>query len=258
MALVIGGEDVAAAWHHQLRGEETSERACRGIPRKNACCTVFERVYLACWTVSLLPPIADFGMTGPTRWADESRKPAIGIKRKSTCIRKASSTRNLRNEFLRSCGFALCYKESRVFFTEAQHCKEGNDEMRSPPLCSTQKRQTARPYAIVPFVPFLALFHGQQVQLNTFWGKCNDGIAADAKLGYQVPRLWFPHARPGQAGAHTEERAPASAGVSMPEPRPRPSGGADLPIGSDAVVQEYQQMQAFRAYRSGHDSVFSG
>lgn len=78
-----------------------------------------------------------------------------------------------------------------------------------------------------------------------------DVIAADAKLGYQIPRLWFPHARPGQAGSHTEDRMPASAGVSMPPPRPRPTGGADRPIGSDAVVQEYQQMQAFRAYRQG-------
>lgn len=86
-------------------------------------------------------------------------------------------------------------------------------------------------------------------QFNTSWGQDNDGIAADAKLGYQSPRLWFPHPKPGQAGAHLEERAPASAGVAMPEPRPRASGGADLPIGSDGVVQEYQQMQAYRAYR---------
>lgn len=39
----------------------------------------------------------------------------------------------------------------------------------------------------------------------------------------------------------------------MPAPRPRASGGADLPIGSDAVVQEYQQMQTFRAYRYGRE-----
>lgn len=86
-------------------------------------------------------------------------------------------------------------------------------------------------------------------QFNTSWGRDNDGIAADAKLGYQIPRLWFPHPKPGQAGVHLEELAPASAGVAMPEPRPRASGGADLPIGSDGVVQEYQQMQAYQAYR---------
>lgn len=86
-------------------------------------------------------------------------------------------------------------------------------------------------------------------QLSTSWGRDNDGIAADGKLGFQVPRLWFPHEKPGQAGALSEERAPASAGVAMPAPRPRASGGADLPIGSDAVVHEYLQMQAFRAYR---------
>lgn len=88
-----------------------------------------------------------------------------------------------------------------------------------------------------------------KTQSSAYWGRDNDGIAADAKLGYQVPRLWFPHSKPGQAGVHLEERAPATAGVAMPEPRPRASGGADLPIGSDGVVQEYQQMQAFRAYR---------
>eukprot|EP00903_Cladosiphon_okamuranus_P016531 g15251.t1 len=87
-----------------------------------------------------------------------------------------------------------------------------------------------------------------QEQFTTSWGRDIDGIALDSKLGYQIPRLWFPHPKPGQAGAHLEERAPASAGVAMPEPRPRASGGADLPIGSDGVVQEYHQMQAYRAY----------
>lgn len=74
-------------------------------------------------------------------------------------------------------------------------------------------------------------------------------IAADAKLGYQIPRLWFPQAHPGQARGPGEEWEPASAGVSMPQSRARPFGGANRPIGSDVVVQEYQWMQAFRAYR---------
>lgn len=89
----------------------------------------------------------------------------------------------------------------------------------------------------------------ENTQSSAYWGRDNDGIAVDAKLGYQIPRLWFPHSKPGQAGVHLEEQAPASAGVAMPEPRPQVFGGGDLPIASDGVVQEYQQMQAFRAYR---------
>ncbi|CAN0140846.1 unnamed protein product, partial [Scytosiphon promiscuus] len=121
----------------------------------------------------------------------------------------------------------------------------------SPPAITLATGKTSERFRTQPPVRQAVIFGSDLVreeEFDAFWGKGDDGIAVDAKLGYQVPRLWFPHARPGQAGAHIEERAPASAGVSMPEPRPKASGGADLPIGSDAVVQEYQQMQAFRAY----------
>lgn len=82
----------------------------------------------------------------------------------------------------------------------------------------------------------------------------NNVIAADTNLGYQIPRLWFPHAQPGQGGGGWAEGAPISAGVSMPEPRAHVSQGVDRQIGSDAVVQEYNQMQAFRAYRYCYDT----
>ena len=85
------------------------------------------------------------------------------------------------------------------------------------------------------------------------WDK-NNVIAADTNLGYQIPRLWFPHAQPGQGGGGWAEGAPISAGVSMPEPRAHVSQGVDRQIGSDAVVQEYNQMQAFRAYRYCYDT----
>lgn len=71
----------------------------------------------------------------------------------------------------------------------------------------------------------------------------------DAKLGYRIPRLWFPQAQPGCTGEESPERWSAAGDVAMPRPRNRPSSGAYRPVGSDAVVQEYQQMQAFRAYR---------
>lgn len=88
--------------------------------------------------------------------------------------------------------------------------------------------------------------------MSNDWDKSNV-IATDTNLGYQIPRLWFPHAQPGQGGTSWGEGAPISAGVSMPEPRSRVSAGVDRQIGSDAVVQEYQQMQAFRAYRYLYD-----
>lgn len=71
----------------------------------------------------------------------------------------------------------------------------------------------------------------------------------DAKLGYRIPRLWFPQAQPGYTGIDSPERWSGSGDVAMPRPRTQPSSGTYRPIGSDAVVQEYQQMQAFRAYR---------
>ncbi|CAN0094992.1 unnamed protein product, partial [Laminaria digitata] len=90
----------------------------------------------------------------------------------------------------------------------------------------------------------------REVEMSNDWDKSNV-IATDTSLGYQIPRLWFPHAQPGQGGSGWGEGAPASAGVSMPEPRSQAAGGGvDRQIGSDAVVREYQQMQAFRAYSS--------
>lgn len=87
------------------------------------------------------------------------------------------------------------------------------------------------------------------------WDKSNV-ISTDTNLGYQIPRLWFPHAQPGQGGVSWGKRAHISAGVSMPEPRSRVSGVVDRQIGSDAIVQEYQQMQAFRSYRYRYDTPF--
>ncbi|CAM9253636.1 unnamed protein product, partial [Hapterophycus canaliculatus] len=120
---------------------------------------------------------------------------------------------------------------------------------QSPPVITLVAGETSERFKAQPPVRQAVIFGSDlvpEVEFKTFWDRDNDGVASDAKLGYQVPRLWFPHAKPGQA--RVDEWAPTSAGVSMPEPRPRASGGADLPIGSDAVVQEYQQMQAFRAY----------
>lgn len=89
-------------------------------------------------------------------------------------------------------------------------------------------------------------------------GDRTDVIAADNRLGYQVPRLWFPQAHPRQPGVHEDQLELASKGVSMPPPRLRPSDSADRPVGSDTVVQEYQQMQAFQVYRSGGVAEIGG
>lgn len=97
----------------------------------------------------------------------------------------------------------------------------------------------------------LPRFQCAEEQVMQGWDETNV-IATDTSIGYQVPRLWFPHAHPGGSGRRSDDGTAVSAGVSMPQPRARPSGGADRPIGSDAVVEEYQQMQAFRAYRRGY------
>ncbi|CAN0385161.1 unnamed protein product, partial [Ectocarpus sp. 12 AP-2014] len=138
-----------------------------------------------------------------------------------------------------------------VSVSRRKHRKEAPAGDRSPPAITLTPAARSERFRTQPPVRPAVLFGSdpaRELEFNTYWGKDNNAFAVDAKLGYQVPRLWFPHAKPGQAGDHLEGRAPASAGVSMPGPRPRASGGADQPIGSDAVVQEYQQMQTFRTY----------
>lgn len=194
--------------------------------------------------------------TRPTRRADQSHTVRQAVNWRLKEVTRQTSPRDtkyLQNKFCVLVHNRIHFSTRKAEYPVPKHSTlTKNDDARQPPLYPSSSYKTPSPYH--RFIrPTPSLVHDYQMQFNTFWGNDNDGIAADAKLGYQVPRLWFPHAKPGQAGVHTEERAPASAGVSMPEPRSRASGGADLPIGTDAVVQEYQQMQAFRAYRLGHE-----
>ena len=60
----------------------------------------------------------------------------------------------------------------------------------------------------------------------------------DRRLGYQVPRMWYPHARP-----ETNSRQ-----LSQPPPRADPLERAQRPHTSDLVRDEYYTQSAYASY----------
>ena len=60
----------------------------------------------------------------------------------------------------------------------------------------------------------------------------------DRRLGYQVPRMWYPHARP-----ETNSRQ-----LSQPPPRADPLERAQRPHTSDLVRDEYYTQRAYSRY----------
>ena len=65
-----------------------------------------------------------------------------------------------------------------------------------------------------------------------------DFFEVDRRLGYQVPRMWYPHARP-----ETNSRQ-----LSQPPPRADPLERAQRPHTSDLVRDEYYTQSAYASY----------
>lgn len=126
---------------------------------------------------------------------------------------------------------------------------------------ASTSRPRARDVAHPPPPPRPSVIFGEDLPHDHAWApgtRANDYLEKDRKLGYQIPRLWFPQTLAGGIGRENGRGDPRRNGLCVPDPRPPPLQSVAHPPSVARLEAEHHQLLSYHNYCALHELVKKG